>query len=469
MKLTAQLALGVLSVVVMVLLMAEIMAVKAETRLIELDLQREVRVLSSTVAVLLAEGELHEEEPASLASLLASLSGTDSSVALSWHPVEALSELGTEAADARRLGFGQTISWLGPDTVVALAPVRAGGELVGVLRVTDSARPREAFLRRTTYQHVLTVLAISIAAGAAALALGYWLVGARINALRRKIEQVGAGILDEPLLLWGNDELNALGLELEEMSAQLGVARADASRETEARLRAERMLRHADRLTTVGQLAAGVAHELGTPLNVIDGRAAMLLRRLRSDEDCRDAAVIRKQAERVTDIIRRMLSFSRRAEPALRRADLGEAIRDSCGLLQSTAMNASVSLDLHVAKGDLEADFDPVQIQQLVTNLVLNAVQASQPGQVVSIAVWRDDSDERPLHLRVSDDGTGIPTAILALIYDPFYTTKDPGVGTGLGLSIVQAIVRDHDGMIRVESEPGEGTVFTIDLWESHP
>jgi len=235
-------------------------------------------------------------------------------------------------------------------------------------------------------------------------------------------------------------------------------------------------LRHADRLATVGKLASGIAHELGTPLNVVSARAKMIADgETTTDESQSYASVIVGAADRMTKIIRQLLQFARRRGPEKRAGDVYELARESLSLLQPLAKKHDVSLELDEAGRGTTLRVDAGQLQQVITNLVMNAIQAMPRGGSVRISCSRElatppadlgGSEQRYVCVRVDDDGEGIPVDALPHVFEPFFTTKDVGEGTGLGLAVSYGIVRDHGGWIAVVSKGGSGSSFRVYLPE---
>lgn len=226
-------------------------------------------------------------------------------------------------------------------------------------------------------------------------------------------------------------------------------------------------LRHRDRLALIGQIASGLAHELGTPLNVVSGRARLLDESLPTDAELRaHVRSILEQTDRMTGIIRQLLDFARRRGPDLGRADLHELCRRVLDLLRPLASKRGIVLNLLPAEEDCYAPLDYNQIQQAVSNLVMNALQAMPDGGTVTLGVRNQRPAEQPEQVVVSvqDTGMGIAKEDLARIFEPFFTTQGAGSGTGLGLSITEGIVRDHGGYIEVDSQPGHGSCFRLHL-----
>ena len=250
------------------------------------------------------------------------------------------------------------------------------------------------------------------------------------------------------------------------------------ARETTARMATVEQLRHRDRLAMVGQIASGIAHEVGTPINVIGGRA-----RLITEPDAtigaaqQHAASIIEQSERVASTIRQLLDFARRRGPQRMESNIHELAQRVIGLLRPLASKRNVALVCLPARAAAKAYVDPTQIEQALGNLVMNAIQAIAQGGTVRVAVGTVHRPHPELmtgpaaqhvQLTVEDSGAGISAQHLSHIFEPFFTTKRDGEGTGLGLSITHEIVRDHGGWIEVRSEAGKGCRFTVFLPKSH-
>jgi signal transduction histidine kinase len=333
-----------------------------------------------------------------------------------------------------------------------------------------------AALQRHTRDSVLqtsVVMALFLASSAVAVALlGIAFIGRPMQKLVEKTRRVGAGDLGGPLQLRGHDELAELGRSMNAMCEQLAAARVREERAARAREQALEQLRHADRLRTVGSLASGLAHELGTPLNVVLGRAEMIAADPEAPEEAREGArIVAEQSRRMSTILRQLLDFARRRPAHREPVDLRALARETVELLRPAARKRSVDLRLVEGMDPGRVSADAGQLQQVLTNLLLNALQASPEGSRVELSLGRerahpphglDGSEGEHAVLRVEDQGHGIAPAHLAHVFDPFFTTKDVGEGTGLGLSVSYGIVRDHGGWIEVESEPGHGAVFRV-------
>ena len=218
-------------------------------------------------------------------------------------------------------------------------------------------------------------------------------------------------------------------------------------------------LRHSDRLNVIGTLAAGVAHEIGTPLNVISGTAELMPHA----DDPRDlermAHVICEQTERISAIIRHLLDFGRRGGDHATTVDLRDLAQSSTVLLAPIARKRSITLEVIPSIGAVPVVGNVAELEQVISNLILNAIQAMSRGGTIRLHAELAPGQGA---LVVEDDGPGIAPDALPHIFEPFFTTKGVGEGTGLGLSVSYGIVRDHGGTIEVESTRGHGARFTV-------
>ena len=243
-------------------------------------------------------------------------------------------------------------------------------------------------------------------------------------------------------------------------------------REAELRKEALGQLRHSERLSTVGKLAAGMAHELGTPMNVILGRAGLIASgRLSAAEEKKSAVAIGAQVDRMSRIIRNVLDFSRRAGSEKTKTKLLKLGRETAELLHPLAMKGKV--EIHIEGDEIEVPLNRSEIQQVLSNLLTNAIHAMPEGGRITVSARTETVEAdlgreptgRPFAvLRVMDEGEGIAPDVLPRIFDPFFTTKDVGQGTGLGLSVSYGIVADHGGFIEAKSRLARGTTIFVYL-----
>lgn len=285
-----------------------------------------------------------------------------------------------------------------------------------------------------------------------------------LSRLLAGIQSLGRGEPGSPLPVERRDELGRVAEAFNEMSAQLDAARRRLLAETERTLELEQHLRQAETLAVAGKLASALAHEVGTPLNIISGRAEFLQATAGLDESARkDLAIIGDQIDRISKIIRSMLDTVRPQKLEIQPTPLADIVDRVLPLLRHAARRRGVTLATAIRDELPRMLADPGQMQQVLINLVLNALDATPAGGVIEIGARPEDSGGRAgVAVAVRDTGPGIPDELKPRLFEPFFTTKPAGQGTGLGLAICRDIIRAHGGEIRVESQPGAGATFTV-------
>lgn len=322
------------------------------------------------------------------------------------------------------------------------------------------------------------------------------------------IDEVTRGDYTGAILRERNDEVGLLADRFNEMTQSLREARNEILAGVDAKLQLEQRLRHSDKLATIGQLAANIAHEVGTPLNVIGGRARVMSRRAEDPTAVqKNADIIATQAERITKIIQQLLDYARRKAPARSDVDLRKVCLSTLDFLEVQLTTRHVAAQLHpfavptppqpesqierAVRGDeslgtLKPPAQPIvvgdsdQLQQVCLNLCINAIQAMPEGGSLDLSLEgivrrKPGLDKAPpgayVMLAVADTGIGIDEADLSRIFEPFYSTKTDGKtgkdgpsGSGLGLSVSAGIVKDLDGWIECERRPTGGTIFRVFL-----
>lgn len=477
MKLAAKLV-SILVVVITILLSIDgYLLVQRETKLVESDIQRDMLILGRTLKVLISEvwGRSGREHALSLIEDV-----EDSPVRIRWVWLDALKDdSGRPQAslpEFEPLLQGQELVLKDENSghFFVYIPVPSAGGRVGALEVSESLSQLSSYRRTASIRVLILTASIVIASVLAIAVLGAGIIGRPLNHLIESVRRIGRGDLSTRIDFQRRDELGELASTMNAMCAQLEEAQERVRTETEARITALEKLRHQDRLRTVGTLASGIAHELGSPLNVISGRAGMISTgNLAKEEMIQSAHTIKKQTSRMTTIIRQLLDFARRRSPERTSVDLSHLASQAIELLAPLAHKQQVMLSL--AGDDLPAiaSVDAGQIQQVLTNLLVNGLQSMPDGGRIEVKITRKvtrppkgDREAEYLCLCVQDEGKGIPEENLAHLFEPFFTTKDVGEGSGLGLSIAYGIVREHSGWIEVTSELGNGSLFSVYLPE---
>lgn len=241
-------------------------------------------------------------------------------------------------------------------------------------------------------------------------------------------------------------------------------------RAEKGRLHLDDQLIQSQKMSSLGELSSGIAHEINTPLAVIGQEAELLLMLLAKErfKDRSDMDPVREGLEQIVtqvgrcgEITHKLLTFSRKTKAVTQEIDLSAVVDDMVRLVEREARYRNVAIERDYHEGAEPVVTDPALVRQVVLNLLNNAVQAVDHDGTVTVSTH---VTPRGADIRVADTGCGIPPENLKRIYDPFFTTKPPGKGTGLGLSICMRIVQKLGGSMDVESEPGRGSLFIINL-----
>ena len=360
-----------------------------------------------------------------------------------------------------------------------IRPFRWLDDRTAAVEVRQSLADIEQDFTRSRKDVIVSRLVVLLLFVVSIVAVTRWSIARPVRALIRGARAIAEGDLSQRIDVTRSDEVGELAREFSRMAASLSTARQALLAESEARLGLEREVHQAQRLAAVGMLAAEVAHEIGTPLNVISGRAEILDRILAADlPGRRHLDVILRQTERITGIIRALLDYTRPRRPARRPEAVVPLLARVADVLAGRDRAKGVRLrldlpwDLPFVLGDAE------QLQQLFLNLLTNAFDASPAGAEVRVSagptpvlpeegrvgIVRGKADEPSLPIHIVDTGPGMDAERLAHVFEPFFSTKKLCRGTGLGLPIVEEIVRAHGGSVEMLSIPGHGTEVIVRL-----
>jgi len=483
-KLALKLALALFLGVLFVLAGHAYVRVQREIKLFECDIRHDSHSYGRALAAAVAEVFLVEGKTRAI-GIVETANHRESHVRIRWVSLDAKpGDVDAPVVDASELAplhEGQEIVAKVPQVgdvveehLVTYVPVTADQRIFGAIELAESLAGERFYVMRTLRNTTIATVVVALICGILATALGIGFVGRPINRLVEQARRIGLGDFSGRINLDQRDEISELAEEMNLMSQKLEMANTRIANATAARITALEQLRHADRLATVGKLAAGIAHELGAPLQVISGRARLLLDGDSTAADIEKSAnVIIEQADRITRIVRQLLDFARRRSADRALADLRLIVRQPLALLTPLAAKSSVELVQVAADEPIYAEVDADQIQQAITNLVVNGIQAMKKGGKLSVSLRYQavtppsdvgGSEATFACVEVTDEGPGMPPEIAAHIFEPFFTTKDVGEGTGLGLSVTYGIVREHEGFIQVDSEVGKGSHFRVYL-----
>jgi two-component system NtrC family sensor kinase len=361
-------------------------------------------------------------------------------------------------------------------------PVRQ--TVLGVLDVSLDLRPVDAEIGVLKRQAVIVTLVSVVLMSTLIVVFTRHFVSRPIRKLIAGTRAVAAMRLETPIVIDTSQELGELARSFNVMRERLMSALADLNKltadlETQVEKRTQQLkaahqkLLQTDRLASLGQLSASVAHEINNPLSGVLNLAMLMQRILKDDgippdripEYRKYLSQVIQETSRVGRIVSDLLAFSRRSKPQTAMADLNNIVRTTVSLVSHKLSLANV-----VVEENLQADLpalrcDGSQVQQVVMNLIMNAAEATSPKNGGRVRVCtRVSEDKASLVLEVQDNGEGIPEDHLSKIFDPFFTTKGEGKGVGLGLAVVYGVVNAHSGDIEVESTPGSGTTFRVIL-----
>jgi signal transduction histidine kinase len=345
-----------------------------------------------------------------------------------------------------------------PSHFAYLAPLRGRSDDVeGAIEIVRMASAVDRRLRAAVADVVVRLGLLLVVIVAVTLVVMQRQVLRPLAALMAGIQALGEGRPGPALPVERRDELGRLATAFNEMAARLDISQSRL-------IQLEQQLRQASMLAVAGKLATAVAHEVGTPLTIIGGRAEFVLKTLPDDAPARkDLEIIVAQIDRITAVIGSLLDTVRPHGPDLAPTRMAAVLDPLTPLLRHTAARRGVALTVAAAPPLPPVRGDAGQLQQVLINLVVNAVDATPAGGAVTVEVrpaTRAGTDG--ITLSVTDTGSGIPPELLPRVVEPFVTTKPRGQGTGLGLAICRDIVQAHGGELAIAAAPGGGTRATV-------
>jgi signal transduction histidine kinase len=362
---------------------------------------------------------------------------------------------------------------------VTYTPFKARGQLLGWLGVVlpSSYVVAAEATSRNTFSLIFTLGTVGV------IVIGLLLsqsIAQPILKLRTMTQAVAAGNLEESSGLNRTDEIGDLAeafdvmtLRLRERTQEAACLYAEAVQrnkelaEINEQLRSTQMqLVQSEKLAAIGQLTAGIVHDVKNPLTVVKGMAELLLSEGNIPEDIREEiTLIRDSSQKANVILTDLLTFARQSRPEMEERDMRETVEAALRLTAYPLRKAHIEMSKDLPNQAVMMTYDNQQIEQVLVNLINNAVHAMKDGGKLRINL---SQAECAVAIAVEDTGIGIPPENLPRIFDPFFTTKPEGEGTGLGLSVSYGIISNHNGQFEVQSKVGEGTTFTILLPVNH-
>jgi two-component system, NtrC family, sensor kinase len=356
------------------------------------------------------------------------------------------------------------------DTITRYAPLfSSSGSLKGAVRLTLTLTQENELLDRFR-KFFLAYFALDFLL---LLGLGSFLltrlIVVPVRSLVTATHAIDAGDLSHRVTVSGTVETAELARSFNSMARSLARQRSEIEQNIVSLEAANRELHQAheetiriEKMASMGLLAAGMAHEVGTPLTAIMGYAGILRRELHDNpEQGKHLHQIEENTRRIDHIVRHLLEYARPHVGICTRADAGEIIRKALELLNSQGLFKQITINAHIPEDLPEIAVDGHQLHQVLINLLINARDAISEGGEIGLTVRKDDVS---LEIEVRDTGEGILPENMDKIFDPFFTTKGPGKGTGLGLAICARIIDSFNGTISVQSRVGKGSTFTIRL-----
>ncbi len=474
MRIATRLWFALLATILVVLGAGVLTRVREEQRLVLEITLRDRRFFANVLKSALARQD-REDDPVEEARLLLqdeALSGSHATIRLVALASETLPRPQLPAPDIDPLAHGEVVVGAYGEELLTYVPLEARHAAL------ELAEPHaiDSLLARLGLKSLVTqALALALLAGIVTFVLIRWVVGRPLEHLSLLARQYGAGDFGgRASESKAKHEVAILGREMNGMAERLESARRALDELGAERVAALEQLRHADRLRTVGQLASALAHELGTPLNVVSGHARLIEQESSVGQEARASArTILEQTSRMTGILRDLLGFARRRGKRSEVVELRTLAEHAVRTLEPLTKRYHATIRIDRAAADVRVHVDAQQLLQVLTNLLMNAMQAMPAGGVIEITI--DELEAEPptgvhgpkgryARIGVIDRGVGIEAEDLPRLFEPFFTRKSEGEGTGLGLAVVEGIARDHQGWVAVHSERGRGSRFDVYL-----
>jgi signal transduction histidine kinase len=334
------------------------------------------------------------------------------------------------------------------------------GRIIGLLQVTRRASDFVDYFAEIRRQMIMAIGIATLIILALILLGHYRAVGRHINSLIGTMTRVKSGHREARATAGGPRELMVLGHALNDMLDAIHSAEQEIGERREAQANLEEKLRQSEKLAAIGRLSAGIAHELGAPLSVVDGRARRVLREGGlSETQERNVDDVRGEVRRMSRIVHQLLDFGRASQGEFRRLPAETVVRGACRQVEELAAGHGIELTVEGGPNAAFIEADPGRMEQALVNLLRNGVQAAS-----SRVICRWDMQAGEVVFEVEDDGPGIAGKDMPRLFEPFFTTKSVGEGTGLGLAVVHGVIEEHRGTVEVAHGGLGGARFRVRL-----
>ncbi len=373
-------------------------------------------------------------------------------------------ELAELAAEGDRLGAYDESD--GEEVYSYFVPLSDSvGRTLGLLQLTRDGSQFKDDIRKARDQALLLLSLLSITLLGLVLYAHHRIIGTYLTGLVESMARIAAGERRHRTTPQGPTEIRQLAVGMNNMLDSIARGEEQLARQREEQRQLEERLRQSEKMAAIGGLAGGVAHELGTPLSLVAGKAQRRLRREQTAENAAAFKEIQEAVERMSHIVRQLLDFGRNNKPRRRLVDAGATAANAADQVRELAEEFGVELVVAGQQPPPQLMLDPIRMEQALANLLLNAMQAlaGRDDGLVRLSWF---SANGLAGFRVEDNGPGIPEELHPRLFEPFFTTKEVGRGTGLGLSVVHSAVQDHGGSIEISRSASGGAMFTITLGE---
>ena len=488
MRVSTKMTLGISATCLVIMGLHGYNQLRTEDHDLRAAVEREIRLLGDAIRVAV-ENSLRDGQIQDIQSLLDATDRIDPTVDILYFDagtdLRAASPGSARDVLLERMARGSTTSGRSelrfdeasrPSRILLSLPLDAAavtsGQPVGSLVLVRPLTEMTRDLLATRRGIILGVVLLVLAATAVQFALGTIYVTRPLTTMARAMQKLRSDEWKSRLNDTRRDEVGTLAREFDTMVTALEEASQRLAREVESRTNLERGLQDVDKLVTVGQISAGLAHEIGSPLQIMNGRARALLARDHTAEETRKhARILAEQTDRITRIVEQLLQSARRRPARFVATSLLGPVQAVLDLIEHTARRRDVRIELTCPSDMPPVVSDVDQIQQIVLNLCKNALEASRPGGRIAIRIGHSSlpvpggtRHVPAARLEVEDDGSGMSQDVLDRLFEPFFTTRATEGGTGLGLAVVKAIVSEHGGTVSASSTAEQGTRITVDL-----